>query len=54
MILWVKERLAHLEAQNRLDILTSNLQKQKLFPEIDELFDPKGDPPPSRYNWGDY
>ncbi|MER9560656.1 hypothetical protein [Mesorhizobium sp. M0571] len=52
MIGWAEQRLAHLEAQSRLDTLTSNLREQNLFPEPDDLHDPDGDPPPPRY-WGD-
>ncbi|TPN39363.1 hypothetical protein FKO01_04175 [Mesorhizobium sp. B2-3-3] len=53
MIAWAEHRLAHLEAQNQLEVLTSNLQEQNLFPELDDLHDPEGDPPPPRYSWGD-
>ncbi|TAV81553.1 hypothetical protein [Rhizobium leguminosarum] len=44
MIDWAKRRLAHLEAQNAPGILTANLRAQNLFPDIDELHDPEGDP----------
>jgi hypothetical protein len=44
MIGWAKDRLAYLDAQNAVGPLTANLKLQNLFPEIDELFDPEGDP----------
>lgn len=53
MIAWAEQRLAHLEAQNRIDVLTSYLVEENLFPEIDDLADPEGDPPPPKYSWGD-
>jgi hypothetical protein len=53
MIAWAEQRLAHLEAQNRIDVLTSHLATQNLFPDIDDLADPEGDPPPPKYSWGD-
>ncbi|MER8400447.1 hypothetical protein [Mesorhizobium sp. M1348] len=53
MIAWAEQRLAHLEAQNQLEVLTSNLREQNLFPEPDDLYDPEGDPPPPRYAWSD-
>jgi hypothetical protein len=53
MIAWAEQRLAHLEAQNRIDVLTSHLVTQNLFPDIDDLADPEGDPPPPKYSWGD-
>jgi hypothetical protein len=48
MIEWAKERLAHIEAQNQLDVLTSNLREQNLFPDPDDLHDPEGDPAPPK------
>jgi hypothetical protein len=54
MIDWAERRLAHLDAQNRLDVLTANLREHNFFPEPDDLHDPEGDPPPPRYGgWGD-
>jgi hypothetical protein len=44
MIDWAKDRLSYLEAQNDVGQLAANLKQQNLFPEIDELFDPEGDP----------
>ncbi|MFB9980915.1 hypothetical protein ACFSQQ_22670 [Mesorhizobium kowhaii] len=51
MIAWAEQRLAHLEAQNQLEVLTSNLREQDLFPEPDDLYDPEGDPAPPRNAW---
>ncbi len=53
MIAWAKERLATLEALNRMDILSSNLRNRALFPDSDELLDPEGDPPPRKNSWDD-
>ncbi|WP_140426969.1 hypothetical protein [Ensifer aridi] len=53
MIAWAEQRLADLEAQNQLEVLTSNLRGQGLFPEPDDLHDPEGDPPTPKYTWGD-
>jgi hypothetical protein len=53
MIGWAEQRLAYLEAQSRLDVLTSTLREQNLFPDADDLYDPEGDPSPPKYAWGD-
>lgn len=52
LIEWAKQRLAHIEAQNQLDVLTSNLREQNLFPDPDDLDNPEGDPPPPKTLWG--
>ncbi|RRH92073.1 hypothetical protein EH240_31305 [Mesorhizobium tamadayense] len=51
MIEWAKQRLAHIEAKNQLDVLTSNLREQNLFPDPDDLHDPEGDPAPPKNPW---
>ncbi|MES0138617.1 hypothetical protein NKJ88_27225 [Mesorhizobium sp. M0016] len=51
MTAWAEQRLAHLEAQNELDVLTSNLREQNLFPDPDDLHDPEGDPAPPKSPW---
>ncbi|TPK66915.1 hypothetical protein FJ930_23520 [Mesorhizobium sp. B2-4-15] len=51
MIEWAQQRLAHIEAQNQIEVLTSNLQQQNLFPEPDDLYDPEGDPAPPKNPW---
>ncbi|WP_378946642.1 hypothetical protein [Mesorhizobium sp. ANAO-SY3R2] len=53
MVSWAERRLAHLEAQNQIELRTANLREQNLFPEQDDLHDPEGDPPPPRNSWGD-
>lgn len=51
MIDWATKRLAMLEAQNSMDVLSANLREMKLFPETDTLEDPEGDPPPKQGYW---
>jgi len=51
MIQWATARLADLEARTTVDAAAAQLEGKALFPEIDELHDPLGDPPESRYYW---
>ena len=51
MIDWATRRLAMLEAQNSMDVLSANLREMELFPETDTLEDPEGDPPPKQGYW---
>ena len=53
MIRWAEGRLAYLESQNTLDVLTAKLREKNLFPDPDELHDPEGDPSPPRSVWDD-
>ena len=51
MIEWVRARLAALEASLEPANLVEELGARNLFPKIDELHDPLGDPPAERDNW---
>lgn len=51
MIQWATARLADLEARTTIDAAAAQLEGKALFPEIDELHDPLGDPPESKYYW---
>ena len=49
MVDWARSQLSALEASLRPDNLVKELDAQKLFPEVDELVDPLGEPPPERH-----
>jgi hypothetical protein len=49
MLLWAKERLGELEARTTVEAAAIKLEGKSLFPEVDELHDPLGDPPEPRY-----
>lgn len=52
MLIWARERLAHLERRTTVDAAAVELKGKSLFPEVDELHDPLGDPPePKGYYW---
>lgn len=51
MIQWATARLADLEARTTIDAAAVQLEGKALFPEIDELHDPLGDPPEPKYYW---
>jgi len=52
MLIWARERLAHLERRTTVDAAAVELKGKSLFPEVDELYDPLGDPPePKCYYW---
>lgn len=52
MLLWAKDRLADLEKRTTVDAASVELDGKALFPEVDELHDPLGDPPePKGYPW---
>lgn len=51
MVLWAKERLADLEARTTVKAAAVQLEGKALFPEIDDLHDPLGDPPEPKYYW---
>lgn len=46
MIAWAKARLHELEAKTTVGGAEAVLDGRKLFPEVDELEDPEGEPPP--------
>lgn len=51
MLAWAKEQLADVERQLDPETLAADLQERKLFPEVDELHDPKGEPPSETRWW---
>lgn len=51
MIHWARERLALLEAETTINAAAVRFEGKALFPEIDELHDPLGDPPAPSYGW---
>jgi hypothetical protein len=51
MVGWATARLADLEARTTVDAAAVQLEGKALFPEIDELHDPLGDPQEGRYYW---
>lgn len=51
MFEWARARLAALEASLEPTKLVEELAAMNLFPEIDELHDPLGDPPAERDDW---
>ena len=48
MIGWARDRLVALESFLDQIKLADELRARKLFPEVDELDDPLGEPPPER------
>lgn len=53
MIEWAQTRLADLEAKTTVDQIQASLVAQALFPEVDDLHDPKGEPPQRVNYWDD-
>ena len=52
MMRWTQARLAMLEESISVENVDRILASKKLFPEIDDLIDPLGDPPEEpRYSW---
>lgn len=51
MLLWVRDRLTEIERQTGSDAARAVAGEANLFPEIDELHDPLGEPP-TGYGWG--
>lgn len=45
MLLWVRERLTEIERGTGIDAACSFADMDELFPDVDELCDPLGDPP---------
>jgi hypothetical protein len=45
MVAWARNRLAILEATVAREHISQDLTNKSLFPEVDELYDPEGDPP---------
>jgi hypothetical protein len=51
MLRWASDELAALDRASEPVHLATTLRRQDLFPEVDKLIDPLGDPPP-RQPWG--
>lgn len=51
MIHWARERLAFLEVETTINAAAARFEGKALFPDVDELHDPMGDPPTSSYGW---
>lgn len=49
MLLWARERLDKLERRTTVDAAAGELKGKALFPDVDELHDPLGDPPEGYY-----
>jgi hypothetical protein len=48
MVLWARERLGDLEGRTTVKAALVQVQGMALFPEVDDLHDPLGDPPAQR------
>jgi len=51
MLSWAKHRLHNLEPLTDPEVVCTNLRDAELFPEVDELHDPLGDPPEGHSYW---
>jgi len=51
MLAWASERLATLDQATTIDAAKATLNGLLLFPELDELHNPLGDPPERRGYW---
>lgn len=51
MLAWASERLSMLDQATTIDAAKATLNGMPLFPEVDELHDPLGDPPEQRGYW---
>lgn len=51
MINWARERLAFLEVETTINAAAARFEGNALFPEVDKLHDPLGDPPAPSYGW---
>jgi hypothetical protein len=51
MIHWAQTRLASLEEGTTINAAAVRFEGKALFPEVDELHDPMGDPPSPSYGW---
>jgi hypothetical protein len=51
MIHWTRARLAFLEKETTINAAAARFEGKALFPEVDELHDPLGDPPVPSYGW---
>lgn len=53
MLEWARARLYELEVRTSIDAVHQRLLDRNLFPELDDLHDPEGDPPPKQGYWDD-
>jgi hypothetical protein len=51
MIHWARGRLASLDKRTTINAAAVKFEGKALFPEVDELHDPMGDPPVPSYGW---
>lgn len=51
MISWARGRLASLTERTTIRAAAAQFEGKALFPEVDELYDPLGDPPMPSYGW---
>lgn len=51
MISWARGRLASLTERTTIRAAAAQFEGKALFPEVDELHDPLGDPPMPSYGW---
>ena len=51
MIHWARARLASLEEATTVNAAAVRFEGKALFPEVDDLHDPMGDPPSPGYGW---
>ncbi len=51
MVLWAKERFGDLEGRTTVKAALVQIQGMALFPDVDDLHDPLGDPPAQRHYW---
>lgn len=51
MVVWAQARLTALQAKTTVDGAAVKLEGKALFPDVDELHDPLGDPPEPKYHY---
>lgn len=51
MVHWANKRLSELEARTTIKAADVEVEGMLLFPEVDELHDPLGEPPERKYLW---
>lgn len=51
MIAWARDRLSALEARTTIHAASARVAGTALFPEMDNLADPEGEPPEVRSYW---
>ncbi|MCB8883998.1 hypothetical protein ACELLULO517_27420 [Acidisoma cellulosilytica] len=51
MLIWANERLLDLDERTTIKAAATQFEELALFPEVDDLHDPLGEPPARRYPW---